>query len=448
MVNNRGARINEVFPDSIADELGLEAGDLILAINGVELTDLIQFLHESSNEQVTLEVQKKDGEIFEIEFEKDPNEFLGLTLEDVVYDQVNTCKNHCIFCFVHQLPKGQRSTLYVQDDDYRLSFLQGCYITLTNLSEADWNRIETLHLSPLYISVHATEPTVRRRLLGCRDADQIMSQLQRLAKADITVHTQAVICPGINDGVILEQTINDLFSLWPNIASLAVVPVGLTEHRENLYQLQKFKPDEASRVLDLVHQYQQQFLDRTGTRFVFAADEWYIQAGRPIPANEDYEDYPQLDNGVGLIRWFITEFEENLPDFIQALTSLKQEYVIVTGVSTKGLWDYLITRLNQECPELRISSIHVENQFFGRTVTVTGLLSGQDLMRAIINHPGTAETLYLIPQITLKQGEDLFLDGLSLEELISGCQPKKIAVVPTRAYDWLCWFEELANNQC
>lgn len=439
MVKTNGALIREVFSGSIGDELELEPGDRIISINGQKLTDFIDFLTLSAESELTLEILKKSGEYEEIEFSKDPDEPLGLTFEDNIYDRVEECVNHCLFCFVHQLPQGQRATLYVQDDDYRLSFLQGCYITLTNLSETDWKRIEDLNLSPLYISVHATEPLVRQKLLGSKKAGPILEQLNRLAKAGITVHTQAVICPGINDGAILEKTIQDLAEQWPAVASLAIVPVGLTEHRNKLFPLRKFNPKEARDVIDTVHRFQQLFQDRLDTRFVFAADEWYLQAETAIPDEETYEDYPQLDNGVGLIRWFLSDFEESFREFLNALQPITCHYTVLTGQSALGLWQTISEIFQNEAPGIQIEVIPVINQFFGKTVTVTGLLSGHDLVREINNVSETEATVFLIPRITLKQGEDVFLDGLTLEELIKNCSPRKIAIVPTRASDWLEW---------
>jgi len=440
MVRTRGAEIQEVIPKSIAAQLELVPGDTILAVNGRRLADFIDFLTLTSEETLILEVRKRDGQIIEIEFQKDPGEPLGLTFNSLIYDGLKECDNKCLFCFVRQLPAGQRSTLYIRDDDYRLSFLQGCYITLTNLAEADWSRIENFQLSPLYISVHATDPAVRGKLLGVKKAGAIMEQLRRLAASGITMHTQAVICPGINDGPVLERTIVDLAGLWPAVASLAVVPVGLTKHRTRLYKLRKFEKAEARAVINLISGLQNKFLKTIGARFVFAADEWYIQAGEPFPAEAAYEDYPQLDNGVGLSRWFISEFEETLAEYLPLLRGVKQEAVIITGLSAARMWRTLIVLLNKECPGLKLSILPVVNHFFGETVTVAGLLGGMDLAAQIGAHPGGPETVYLIPRIALRQGEDVFLDGMSLKELKRRCQPKRIETAPTKAGDWLRWF--------
>lgn len=437
MVTEEGALITHVDPNSIGAELELEPGDRLLAINGKKVVDQIDYLALTAEEYLKLRVLKNSGDYLELEFEKDVEEHLGLDFETAVFDGIRTCSNHCLFCFVHQLPPGQRSSLYIQDDDYRLSFLQGSYITLTNLTEADWERITKMRLSPLYISVHATDPLIRRKLLGSKEGGAIGKQLKRLADAGISLHTQAVICPGINDGPILEKTIADLAKFWPQVESLAIVPVGLTGHRHRLFQLRTPSQNEAVEVLETVHRFQREFLKKINTRFVFAADEWYIIARELFPSDQEYEGYPQLDNGVGLIQWFLTELDESLLKVTPSLQPAMNKIVIVTGESAIRLWDEVKLRLIKELPQLKLDILPVKNHFLGPSVTVTGLLSGRDIINAIQNHPQSAEGIYLIPEITLKQGEALFLDGVSVNELKKECLPKKVAIVPTRASDWL-----------
>jgi putative radical SAM enzyme (TIGR03279 family) len=441
-MSTRGAKIQGVIADSIAAELELEPGDLLLAINGTPLLDYLDFLYLSTACELILTVQKKSGVLLEIEFEKEEDEPLGLSFETAVFDGIHLCANHCLFCFVHQFPAGQRSSLYVQDDDYRLSFLDGCYITLTNLTETEWQRIERMRLSPLYISVHATESKVRCRLLGSKAAGAIMDQLRRLKTAGITVHTQAVICPGINDGPILERTIADLAGLWPEVASLAIVPVGLTGHRERLYSLRPFTAVEAGIVLDRITACQQKYLTELGSRFVFAADEWYVLAGRAVPTDAEYEDYLQLDNGIGLIRWFCEEFQQFYRENQAALAQIKLKAVIITGKSATGMWRELLPLVADGTPDLNLRVLSVENHFLGPTVTVTGLLTGRDLAAAIQADTVTDDPLYLIPEITLKQGEALFLDGLDPAGLAEMVKPKRITIVPTRASALLEWMKE------
>lgn len=439
MVTADGALITQVESDSIGAELELEPGDRILEINGIKPVDYIDYLILTAEECLNLRILKRSGEFLELEFEKDAAEQLGLGFEAVVFDGIRTCSNHCLFCFVHQLPKGQRDSLYIQDDDYRLSFLQGSYVTMTNLTEADWERIERLHLSPLYVSVHATDPAIRSKMLGTRKGGQILKQLKRLAAAGVSIHTQAVICPGINDGAVLERTINDLAELWPQVVSLAIVPVGLTGHRQKLFQLRTPNQEEALQVLKTVQRFQKEFLRKFETRFVFAADEWYIIARDNFPSDEEYEGYPQLDNGVGLFRWFLTELDECSTKAAPQIQAIKGDFVIVTGESSVRLWKEVKSRFDRILPQIRLNILPVTNGFFGPSVTVTGLLSGRDMLRAIQNYSGSGSEIFIVPEITLKQGEALFLDGLSAQELINGCLPKKVEFVPTRASEWLNW---------
>ncbi len=434
-----GGKIMEVDPGSIGAELDLEPGDILRKINDTEIRDLIDYLMLSAESEIKLEVIKKSGELHQIEFEKDPEEPFGLTFEDDIFDGLKTCSNHCIFCFVHQLPAKQRPSLYVRDDDYRLSFLQGSYITLTNLTEQDWRRIEKWRLSPLYISVHATQPDIRQKILGSKDAVSIVDQLRRLGNAGITLHTQAVICPGLNDGSVLEATITELAAIWPAVASLAVVPVGLTKNRRNLFPLKPFTKEESIPVIDIIECFQDHFLEKFGTRFVFAADEWYIAAGQDFPDDVEYEDYYQLDNGVGLIRRFLTQFKVAFGENLLKLQKIRQKMVVVTGKATARLWREVLDNVKRYCPEMEIEVLQVTNGFFGSSVTVTGLLVGADIIAAIDTHQANSGAVYLIPQITLKRDQDLFLDGVSVAELKTACRPKRIEVVPADAAQWVNW---------
>ncbi|HEX3046300.1 MAG TPA: DUF512 domain-containing protein [Bacillota bacterium] len=440
-----GGKITEVSPKGIGSSLGLEPGDILLGMNHRPLLDVIDYLMLGSETHLILEVLKKTGAVVELELEKEAEDSLGLSFEAAVFDGIRSCSNHCLFCFVHQLPKGQRSTLYVMDDDYRLSFLDGNYITLTNLEGADWRRIEEYRLSPLYISVHATDPLIRGQLLGAKTFDEqvnIIPQLERLVAAGITLHTQAVICPGINDGEVLEQTIDSLAKLWPKVASLAIVPVGLTSHRRNLFPLQPFSLEAANRVLTRVKSFQRQFLESLGTRFVFAADEWYLLTGEKFPEDGEYEDYFQLDNGVGLIRWFLTEFRDTLDLKKRKLARLQGDVALITGQSPRRMWEEVREELHRAAPGFTIEVLPVENQFFGPTVTVTGLLGGADVVAAIQNHKGASGQVYVIPEIVLKQDEDFFLDGVSVNDLRKAIHPKQVEIVPTRAAGWLEWMIE------
>ncbi|MDA3904143.1 MAG: DUF512 domain-containing protein, partial [Desulfuromusa sp.] len=301
-------RIESVDSEGYAAEIGLLAGDRVLSINGHEIIDLVDYHLHIETDRLLLEVLRENDDLWELDLEKEPLEDIGLTVE---HPQPHQCGNQCLFCFVHQLPKGLRRTLYIKDEDYRFSYLYGSYITLTNLNEIDLQRIIHDQLSPLYISVHATDHALREKLLGAK-IPEIFPLLKRLVAAGIELHCQVVLCPGVNDGAALKQTIEDLSSLYPQVASLAVVPVGLTQYREKLPQLKKVTRQDATTCLKLIHQYQQDFLLHYDHRFVFPADEFYLLAEQPIPPFAEYEDYPQIENGVGMISQFRQQEEEVL----------------------------------------------------------------------------------------------------------------------------------------
>lgn len=428
------ALITQVSPDGLGREVGLEPGDQILRINGKQLTDLIQYYLEECSDRLCLEVEKSSGEIRQIQVEKDEEQGLGVTFSSAVFDSIKRCRNRCVFCFVDQMPPDLRSTLYIKDDDYRLSFLQGSYITLSNLEAEDWHRIKKERLSPLYISVHSTEPAVREELFGNAKIRDILTPLQKLAAWGIQMHTQAVIVPGVNDGDSLRKTIMDLGRLWPAVRSLAIVPVGLTKYRQKLPELRKFTTEEARWVLDLVHQAQQRFLSDFGSRLVFAADEFYLQAQESFPTPAEYEDLWQLENGVGLWALFKEEFLSAL-----AAGSAKRrqpkggDFLLLTGTGVAVLWPELIRSFAADYPEVNIEVRPVPNHFFGEMVTVTGLVTGEDIIKELKNKGVKEGQTILIPQVMLRQGETVFLDGTNLQgirEALSSVRNLTIKTVP------------------
>ncbi|PLX84718.1 MAG: DUF512 domain-containing protein [Desulfuromonas sp.] len=399
--------ILSVDPGSIGAELDLEPGDCLLSINGEVVRDLLDFQLQLSEEELLLEVRKKEGELWDIELEKDAGAPMGLHFE---HPEPKQCGNNCIFCFVHQLPSGMRSTLYVKDEDFRFSFLYGSYITLTNLDEADIQRIIDQHLSPLYVSVHATNDQLRSRLLGV-EGPPILDLLRRLTAAGIEVHTQIVLCPGLNDGEELERTVEDLQALHPGVISLAVVPLGLTGYRQRLPTLESVSPEIARSVLEVLERYQEQLLDRCGTRFVFAADEFYLKAGIDFPPIEAYEDLGQLENGVGMVPLFRSDAAEALAE---ARSLESPEFSTITGESSLQELEKFCVALSKKTGV--IIHLHpVRNEFFGGQVTVTGLLTGRDVAAQLRDKP-LGEVL-LVPDVMLKDGEDVFLDDLSLNDL-------------------------------
>ena len=416
---NPVAVIASVAPNSLASRLGLAAGDRIHKLNGKRIPDLIVYQLEEAQDKLDIEVEKENGEYWELEVEKEEEEGLGVTFHTAVFDGIKPCRNHCLFCFVDQMPPGQRASLYIKDDDYRLSFLQGSYITLTNLTDADWQRIAQFRLSPLYISVHATDLKVRSKLLGNEQAGDVLAYLQRLADWGCHFHAQAVLCPGINDGAVLEKTIADLGKFWPNLRTLALVPVGLTRHRTRLTPLRKFKPPEATGVLEITHRAQQRFLSLYGSRLVFAADEFYLQAGQDFPPLETYEDLLQLENGVGLWPLFKAQF-------LQALMKTcgggrpegkNRNFTVITGMGTAKLWQELSQAVTKALPGLKLSILPVRNHFFGEEVTVTGLVTGEDIRCTLEQTKLPAGTCLLLPRVMLRHRENIFLDGMTVDEL-------------------------------
>lgn len=411
-------RIESVEPEGYAAELGLVTGDRLLSINGHEIFDLVDYHLHVETDRLLLEVLRENDELWELDLEKDPFEDIGLT---VAHPQPHQCGNQCLFCFVHQLPKGLRRTLYVKDEDYRFSYLYGSYITLTSLKEADLQRIIRDQLSPLYISVHATDHALRENLLGAK-IPEILPLLRRLVDAGIELHCQVVLCPGINDGEALKQTIEDLSSLYPQVASLAVVPVGLTRYRERLPQLAKVTRQDAISCLELIHQYQQEFLLRHGHRFVFPADEFYLRAEQPLPAFAAYEDFPQIENGVGMI----SQFRQQEVEVLNETEPLELTKIsLVTGCLFHQELLRFAELLGQKTG-VELQVIAIENDFFGCDVTVAGLITGSDLASQL-QDLSLGDGL-LIPDVMLKNGEQIFLDDMSLEDISSSLQVPVYAV--------------------
>lgn len=404
--------IAKVVAGSIAAEAGLIPGDRIIAVDGNPVNDIIDLSFALADEYVELAVEKQDGQQEILEIDKEYDEDLGIEFESAVFDRVRQCANKCVFCFVDQMPPGMRDSLYVKDDDYRLSFLYGNFITLTNITTRDMDRIRRLHLSPLYISVHVTEGQLRAKMLGNQKAKDIMMQLKKLVSYGVELHTQVVLCPGWNDGPILEQTISELYSLHPNVLSLAIVPVGLTDFRQNCQNLDTFTTAGALGVIDAVSSWQERCRQETGSNFVYLADEFYLAAGRSIPEYEDYDEFPQLENGVGIVRSFLAEWHQI--DFSQARFSKPRYVDIVCGTSVAKILGPLLTEL--AIPNLKARLVPVENRFFGPHVTVTGLLTGCDIIKALGELPGRRDAV-ILPGVALRKGENIFLDGTTPDEV-------------------------------
>jgi len=415
------AVIAGVRQNSLAAELGLEAGDRLVSVNKKPVNDLIQFQFEWAGEEVLLEVEKKSGERQIFEIEKEYDETLGAEFDQAVFDGLKLCRNKCVFCFVDQMPAKMRPSLYIKDDDYRLSFLQGSYVTLTNLNGSDLERIKNEHLSPLYVSVHTTVPVMRVKMLQNPNAGKIIEILQDLSGAGIEFHTQVVLCPGLNDGDHLERTCRDLSAI-EGVKSLAIVPVGTTRHREKLPEIKAVDAQLAAQLIDWVRKKQQEYKKVRGTNFVWLSDEFYLLSEREIPSYRSYEDFPQLENGVGMVRTLWEDFDRlTLP----ASMSPVREVFFATGVSGRPAVLPVIAMLNT-ISGLRINLKTITNSFFGPSVTVTGLLTGKCLISGLAGIK--PHSTVFIPSVMLKSGEGKFLDDLTPQEVADKLQVQLVTV--------------------
>jgi putative radical SAM enzyme (TIGR03279 family) len=414
----RPALITKILPNSIAEEMGFEPGDAIVSINGTNPRDLIDYQFLCADEFIELEVIDTKGKKHNLEIEKDYDEDLGLEFETALFDGLIQCNNRCPFCFIDQQPPGKRHTLYLKDDDYRLSFLYGSYLTLTNLTEKEWQRIERMRLSPLYVSVHATEPEIRIRLLKNKRAGEIFKQLQWFAERRLQIHAQVVVCPGINDRINLEKTLLDLASFArgdiPTVVSAAVVPVGLTRFRPQEDELVPVTEEKAQEVINQVTQLQQKFRQELDSSFAWLADEWFLIARQDLPPESHYEDYPQIGNGVGSIRQFIRQFQELGKKMLPAKIDLKRRLSWVVGNAVEKAFQPLVNQLNQ-VENLAVELVALRSEYWGQEISVTGLLTGGDLIKAL-----TGKDLgdgLLLPSVMLKHDDTKFLDDLTVEEV-------------------------------
>ncbi|MBS4539707.1 DUF512 domain-containing protein [Clostridium sp. D2Q-11] len=405
--------VEEVMKDSIAEELGVEKGDILLSINGQDIKDIIDYKFHIADDYVLVDIQKPNGEVWELEIEKEYDEDLGINFSNPLIDRAKNCRNNCMFCFIDQLPKGMRETLYFKDDDSRLSFLQGNFITLTNMSEEEIDRIIKYRISPINISVHTTNPDLRIRMLNNKNAGKLYNILKRFNEADIKMNAQIVLIPEVNDGSELKRTVKELAEFYPNIESMAVVPVGITEHRKELPVLDYYDKEKSQRLLEEIKSYQNDYLVKIGTRFVFASDEFYILAEKPIPSFEEYEGFPQIENGVGLLREFKNGIENELLNLKDI--ELNKTVLIATGTSAYKFMEEVSEMISSKIKGLNIKVISIKNRFFGETITVSGLVTGSDLLEQVNKVEGFDELI--IPRSMLRSGEEIFLDDVTLEEI-------------------------------
>ena len=403
--------ITAVDPGSPAEKAGIGTGGQLLRLNGHEIVDVLDYRFFCYDPVVTVEIKNADGGIYRKTVMKEEGEDLGLNFDTYLMDEPRPCSNHCVFCFVDQMPPNMRDTLYFKDDDARLSFLMGNYITLTNLTEREAQRIIDLRISPINVSVQATEPQLRRTLLGNRDADKSIEYMRAFGKAGIDMNGQIVVCPGWNDGEHLRRSIEDLMDI--GFRSCSVVPVGLTKFRRGLARLRPMTGAEAGEIIDLVDGYGEKCLKKYGTRMFFCADEFYIKAGRPLPDEEYYEEYQQLENGVGMLRSTMNEFLSALEDVTSGDVS---SFTVATGCAAQPFIARLVDEAKRKFPGLRGEVVGIVNNFFGDTITVSGLVTAQDLIAQLRDRPTLGERV-LIPANMLRHGEGVFLDDYTVEQV-------------------------------
>lgn len=402
-------RVVSVFPGSLAARYGIHAGETLISINRTPVLDLVDYQYLTARPSLEILLEAQDGTQRTIHVHKRTEDPLGLTLESSLMSCPKTCANHCMFCFIEQMPPGMRPSLYVRDDDWRLSLMAGNFVTLTNLPKHEMDRMIERKASPIYVSVHTTNGELRNRMLQHVHADRIMEHLRRFADNGMSFHCQVVLCPGINDGAELDRTLRDLASLAPHALTVALVPVGLTKYREHLYPLRPYTKEEAAQVVRQAHAFQLEMLEKHNTRFVFPSDEFYQIAGIPLPDTESYEDFPQFENGVGLLTRLRDEFETALrldPDHSEAVP---RRVIMATGTSVAPFMRELTQK--NPIPGVEITIKPIINRFFGETVTVSGLITGQDLVAQL---KGAEADEILITESMLREGEDIFLDDMTL----------------------------------
>ena len=440
--------IQQIVPGSIAEELEIEPGDVLVEINGQEIEDIFDYQYYCEDYEIVVTIRKPDGEEWELEIEKEEDEDLGIVFENGLMDEYRSCSNKCIFCFIDQMPKGMRETLYFKDDDARLSFLQGNYITLTNMSDRDIDKVIQYRLSPINISFQTMNPELRCKMLTNRFAGEALKKVDRFYEAGIEMNGQIVLCKGVNDGEELEYSLQELYKYLPHLRSVSVVPVGLSKYRDGLYPLEPFNKDDACKVIDMIEKWQKKAMEEYGLHFIHASDEWYILADRELPQEDSYDGYLQLENGVGMVRLMLDEFTEALSDAV----SQKQEYLsgkkdacpqswfakekisIITGRLVYPYIKQMAEHLMEEFKQKELQVIPIRNDFFGEMITVTGLLTGTDIL-AQCGELELGDRL-LLPENVLRSGETVLLDDVTIEDLQKTLQVP-IDIVKSSGYGFL-----------
>ena len=431
-MNTKGHLINSVSEGSIAEEMGVEAGDYLISINGNEIEDVFDYRFLVDDEYIEMVIRKADGEEWELEIEKDYDEEIGIEFENGLMDEYRRCHNKCIFCFIDQMPKGMRETLYFKDDDSRLSFLQGNYVTLTNMSDHDVERIIRYRLEPINISFQTTNPELRCKMLNNRFAGEALKKARKFYEAGITMNGQIVLCKGVNDGEELERSLRDLSEYMPYLQSLSVVPVGLSKHREGLYPLESFTKEDAREVLQCIHKWQKKMYEKYENHFVHAGDEWYILAEEDFPEEENYDGYLQYENGVGMVRSMLDMLQEELET--HQGDERERELSMITGKLMYPFLGEMIKDINEKYPKVQVHLYGIRNDFFGEQITVAGLLTAQDIIAQVKDKP-LGERL-LLPDCMLRSGESVFLDDVTVEEMENALQVK-IDIVKSSGQDFV-----------
>ena len=440
--------IQQIVPGSIAEEMEIEPGDVLVEINGQEIEDIFDYQYYCEDYEIVVTIRKPGGEEWELEIEKEEDEDLGIVFENGLMDEYRSCSNKCIFCFIDQMPKGMRETLYFKDDDARLSFLQGNYITLTNMSDRDIDKVIQYRLSPINISFQTMNPELRCKMLTNRFAGEALKKVDRFYEAGIEMNGQIVLCKGVNDGEELEYSLQELYKYLPHLRSVSVVPVGLSKYRDGLYPLEPFNKEDAIAVIDRIKKWQKKAMEEYGLHFIHASDEWYILADRELPQEDSYDGYLQLENGVGMVRLMLDEFTEALSDAV----SQKQEYLsgkkdacpqswfakekisIITGRLVYPYIKRMAEQLMEQFPQKELQVLSIRNDFFGEMITVTGLLTGTDIL-AQCRELELGDRL-LLPENVLRSGEMVLLDDLTVEDLQKTLQVP-IDIVKSSGYGFL-----------
>jgi len=435
MKNNEHVVIG-IVEKSIADQMGIKAGDRLVSINQTEIQDVFDYHYLCNEEKLHLVIEKSDGQIQELEIKKEYDEDLGIEFDTGLMDEYKSCSNKCIFCFIDQMPKGMRETLYFKDDDSRLSFLQGNYITLTNMNQKDIDRIVNYKMGPINISVQTMNPQLRCEMLQNRFAGEALQKMDQFLEAKVPMNGQIVLCKGVNDGKELEFSLKELLRFAPVMESVSVVPVGLSKFREGLFPLEPFHQEEAIQVLDLIHQYQQLAVEKCGMHFVHASDEWYLLAQRPLPEEDNYDGYLQLENGVGMLTLLRNEVRQALVKnkIKKPWFKKKRKVTIATGCLVESFIQELAREVEKEFSYLTVEVVAIVNEFFGPMITVSGLITGTDLINQLKNRALGDELL--LPINMLRSGERVFLDDVSVEQ-VENELAIKIRIVDSQGLDFV-----------